>query len=274
MNVELVFYNRAKLLEGPQYIKEENALLFVSIKDCSVNLLHLDDGFIESVRTDGAVGCAVYTGNGNVMSAEKSGIYKVNMASGKKELFCHPNRDKRMRYNDGKADPSGRFVVGTMGEEKRYPGESAVYSVEKDASFKTIITGTTISNGLGWNSDGSKMYFIDTPTKKVMVYDYDLKTGSVSKGRTLVEITDDGASPDGMCVDIDGNIWVAEWGGGKVCKFDSGSGKKLAEIPIPATNVSSCCVGGMNNEYLYVTTAVLPEKEEPLAGGLFRVRIR
>ena len=135
---------------------------------------------------------------------------------------------------------------------------------------RELLTDLTISNGMGWTKDGETFYHIDTPTKKVDAYDYDLETAELSNGRTVVEIPGDG-SPDGMCVDIDENIWVAEFGGKKVCKWNPKTGDKLTEIPMPVTDVTSCYIGGANQEYLYITTA---QTDEELSGGLFRVKIR
>lgn len=272
--LELLFYNNSELLEGPEYIKETNSLLFVSIKNHAIHIMSLDNGFVKTVKTDGTVGCATNLGNNKLISAEKNGIYKVNTETGEKILVCHPITDSRMRYNDGKLDPKGRLIVGTMGENERCPEECSVYSVEPDGSYKVLISGTTISNGLGWTKDGKKMFFIDTPTKNVCVYDYDCDSGEVSNKKVFVTITEEGAFPDGMCVDFDDNIWVAEWGGRKVCKYDIKTKEKICQIDLPVTNVSSCCVGGENNEYLFITTAKTPNNFEQLAGGLFRFKIR
>ena len=125
---------------------------------------------------------------------------------------------------------------------------------------------------MGWSLDGKTLYFIDTPTKKVGRYAYDTKTGEATFEAYVVEITD-GSNPDGMCVGQDGMIWVAQYGGGKVCKWDPETGKKLEEIRMPVKNATSCCLGGKNLEYLYITTAKDGETEEELAGGLFRVKL-
>src|SRR5699024_2690185 len=101
-------------------------------------------------------------------------------------------------------------------------------------------------------------------------YDYNLETAELSNERTLVEITD-GGSPDGMCVDLDENIWVAEYGGKRICKWDSQTGELLVEIPMPVSNITSCCIGGPEKDFLYITTA--KEDGEDLSGGLFKVKI-
>ena len=104
------------------------------------------------------------------------------------------------------------------------------------------------------------------------VYAYDPETGEAIFEKYVIEITD-GSNPDGMCVDMEGMIWVAQYGGEKVCRWDPESGGKLEEIRMPVKNVTSCCLGGKNLEYLYITTAKDGETQEALAGGLFRVKL-
>ncbi|NCB65312.1 MAG: SMP-30/gluconolactonase/LRE family protein, partial [Bacilli bacterium] len=139
-------------------------------------------------------------------------------------------------------------------------------------TVRTVLDGLTLANGMGWSPDGKTLYFIDTPTKKVGSYAYDPETGEAIFEKYVIEITD-GSNPDGMCVDLKGMIWVAQYGGEKVCRWDPESGGKLEEIRMPVKNVTSCCLGGENLEYLYITTAKDGETQEPLAGGLFRVKL-
>lgn len=270
-NLELVFFNGAELLEGPCWDKDTECLYFVSIKADTVFCFDTNTGRIASIETDGPVGCAALR-NGMLLTAEKSGIYERNLETGAKRFIAHVYNDNVYRYNDGKLDPMGRFFVGTIGDTCRMNGECALYRIDGENDFKLMVGGTTVSNGLGWTADGKQMFFIDTPTKEILKYDYDLATGEMSN-KTVAVVIEDG-SPDGMCVDIDDTLWVAHWGGGKVSHWDIKKGKRIGEIPLPVTNVSSCCVGGKDNDTLFITTAVNSQSQEPLAGGLFKVKIR
>lgn len=270
--LELVFYTGATLLEGPCWDAERQLLYCVSIEQQMIYAFNPENGAMTTYETDGPVGCAVIEKDGMLLEAEKDGIFRINPQTGEKTFVLQANPDKRMRYNDGKLDPRGRLLVGTIGLEQDYEGEAALYSCE-DGTARPIVTGTTVSNGLGWSLDGSKMYFIDTPTGKVGQYHYDLDTGDATFEKYVVEIPDEGF-PDGMCVDTDGMIWVAQYAGQKVCKWEPETGEKLREITLPVKNVTSCCIGGENLDYLYITTAQDEETEEALAGGLFRIKIR
>lgn len=268
---ELVFYAGSTLLEGPHWHAEEGLLYCVSIEQNRIYAVNPETGDVTTYQTDGAVGCAVIDEKGMILEAEKDGIYQIDPETKEKSFVVHPESNPKMRYNDGKLDPRGRFLVGTMGYEEDYEGEGKLFSIE-GSSARPIVTGTTTSNGLDWSPDGETFYFIDTPTNKIGQYAYDLETGDATFEKYVVEVTEDGF-PDGMCVDKDGMIWVALYAGHKVCKWNPETGEKLAEIEMPAQNVTSCCIGGKNMDYLYVTTAQEDGKEEELAGGLFRVKL-
>lgn len=270
MKPELIFYAGNALLEGPVWDADQQLLYFVSIDDNMIYRFNEKTTEIHAYPTESPVGAAVLTPTGEMLAAEKDGLYSIDLETGERTFVLQPNEDERLRYNDGKLDPKGRFLIGTMGYEEDIEGAASLYVIE-DGEAKELLTDLTLSNGLGWSEDGETFYHIDTPTKKVMQYDYDLETAEVSNARTAVEITD-GGSPDGMCVDIDGNIWVAEYGGKQVRKWNPETGEQLAEIPMPVSNVTSCCIGGANHEFLYITTA--EEAGEPLSGGLFKVNIR
>ncbi|MDZ7834015.1 MAG: SMP-30/gluconolactonase/LRE family protein [Alkalibacterium sp.] len=113
---------------------------------------------------------------------------------------------------------------------------------------------------MGWSGTGKLFARIDSPTKTVKKYDYDVKTKQVSNGRILIDLTD-GGTPDGLCVDPCDDIWVAEYRRAVVSA--SGTPKRarrIFEIPMPATNVTSCCIGGQDSNYLYITTARRPRR--------------
>ncbi len=269
---ELVFYSGTTLLEGPCWDPKEQVVYCVAIEQSLIYKIDLSYGDVTSYHTNGHVGCVVIDSDGMLISAEKEGIYKTNPKTKERLFIAQFENNELMRYNDGKIDPNGRFIVGTKGYLKDYPGKGKLFSYDGKL-VKTIVSGTTISNGLGFSTSKDKLYFIDTPTKKVGRYHYNIETGEAGFDRYVVKIPGKGW-PDGMCVDIDDMIWVAEWGSGKVCKWNPKTGKKINEIILPCNNVTSCCIGGLNMDYLFITTAKDNLKFEPLAGGFFKIKIR
>lgn len=268
---ELVFYSGATLLEGPCWDTKEGCIYCVSIEQCLIHRIDPLTGAVQSFPTDGPVGCVVVESTGMLLSAEKGGIYRINPKTGGRIFLMQLEDDPVMRYNDGKLDPYGRFLVGTKGNTEEISGAGRLFSIYGE-QVQTLLTGISISNGIGFSKAGDFLYFIDTPTKKVGRYQYQLESGAANFDRYVVEIKG-GAWPDGMCVDNDDMLWVAEWGGGQICRWNPENGQKLREIKLPCINVSSCCLSGEDAEFLYVTTAKAEGREEALAGGLFRIRL-
>jgi len=185
------------------------------------------------------------------------------------------NEPSNNRFNDGKCDPCGRFLAGTMDMGEKDPNGS-LYSFD-GKSITKLLSHMTISNGMTWSPDYKTFYYIDTPTREVKAFDYDLETGAVANPRSAVCLSESLGWPDGMTSDMQGNLWIAMWGGAQVTKWDPNTGQLLEQIPVPAKNVSSCIFGGKNLNELYITSARkdLDEatlKQYPLTGGLFRLQ--
>src|SRR5574344_340511 len=252
---ELVFYCGSTLLEGPRWSNELNSLLCVSIEQGRIFLINEDEQTVQTFKTHGQVGFVLFKDVGHIIYAAYEGVYEIELATGNQKFLFQANENKTLRYNDGEYDPVGRILLGTTGYKRFAPDENCLYSAKFDGSnLKKIVANTSISNGFAFSSDGKYLYFIDSPTKKVGRYHYDVNSGNARFDRYIVEM--DGESvPDGMCIDGKGNLYVAEWGGGRVCKWNSSTGERLAEYLVPVKNVSSCTLGGKGHKTLYITTA-------------------
>jgi sugar lactone lactonase YvrE len=220
--------------------------------------------------------CVAPTKSGKLILGLKDGLATFDLSTDKLTFLARPESHlPGNRFNDGKCDPDGRFVAGTMDDaEKETTG--ALYSLSPDGTLKTLIGRATISNGLTWSPDHKTFYYIDTPTRKVMAYDYDLQTGNIANPRLAVSIPAELGWPDGMTSDSKGRLWVALWGGAAVSVWEPGNSQLVAHIPIPAKNVSSCVFGGSERNQLYVTSArkrldAADLTAYPASGGLFRI---
>jgi len=148
----------------------------------------------------------------------------------------------------------------------------SLYCLDTDSKSMTLkVPHVTISNGLCWSLDHKIFYYIDTPTQGVDAFDYDIETGNITNRRTIIEIPLDLGFPDGMTIDNEGKLWIACWGGSKITRWDSETGKLLRTIAMPALKTSSVCFGGEDLSDLYVTTASTEGEAYP-NGHLFRVR--
>ena len=180
-----------------------------------------------------------------------------------------------MRLNDAGCDPAGRLWFGSMstaGDLNR----GSLYTLQVDHSVSRAISAVSISNGLAWSPDGRRMYYVDTPTRRVDAFPFDPQTGALGARRTLATISASDGRPDGLTVDAEGGVWVALWGGAAVRRFTA-SGQPAGRISLPTQNVTSCCFGGPRFDELYITTARrgLSAREldaEPTAGSVFVCR--
>jgi sugar lactone lactonase YvrE len=137
-----------------------------------------------------------------------------------------------------------------------------------------MVEGVAVSNGIVWSSDQSTLYYIDTFTREVAAYDYDVASGDISNRRVAVLIDEELGFPDGMSIDENGMLWIAHWGGAAVRQWDPLSGKLLQSLSVPARHVTACAFGGENLRDLYITTATSGFSKEdllvqPRAGNLF-----
>jgi len=179
--------------------------------------------------------------------------------------------ERETRFNDVIADPAGRVFCGTMSSKNR-PGR--LYRLDTDRTLTEVVTNVGTSNGLGFTPDRTRMYYTDTPTHTISIFDYDLVTGAISNRRPFVTSPRDEGGPDGMTVDADGCVWSARWDGSRLVRF-SPEGKLLLTVMFPVKKVSSVIFGGPTYEDMYITTAGghLKEKDGAQAGALFRLRI-
>jgi sugar lactone lactonase YvrE len=167
------------------------------------------------------------------------------------ELLAQPESDPAvpMRMNDGKCDPSGAFWAGSMAWDKT-PDAGTLYRFT-GREVERMRTGLTIANGLAWA--GTRMYHIDTPTQRIDRFDL-AAAGGLGDPQPVVTIDPADGSPDGMCVDEEGCLWVALWNGWTVRRY-SPDGDLLAMVAVDAPQVSSCCFGGPDGDTLFITTS-------------------
>ena len=156
------------------------------------------------------------------------------------------------------------------------PNVGSLYRLNRNLSADKLFDQVSISNGMAWTSDHKTFYYIDSPTRRVDVFDCDMAGGSVSNRRTAFELPSGMGYPDGMCIDNEGMLWGALWQGWGVARFEPG-GALLGKVEVPVECVTSCCFGGEKWDELYITTSSRDldrtgRAEQPLAGGVFRCK--
>ncbi|WP_290589551.1 SMP-30/gluconolactonase/LRE family protein [Alicyclobacillus sp.] len=275
--LSLVVDAKAQLGEGPSWDDVLQCLYWVDILGRKLHVFHPVDGRDRVIELDSYVSSVVPARPGEVVVTLADGVYRVELETGRTARMAEVEGDvPGNRFNDGKCDPAGRLWAGTMALDES-PGRGSLYRIDVDGRVTRVLKGVGISNGLAWTADGRTMYYIDTPTREIVAFDYDVRTGSIANRRVVIRIPEDRGFPDGMTIDAQDRLWIAHWEGGRVSRWDPRTGALLEEIFLPATRVTSCTFGGPNLTDLYVTTARTGLDDsalaaQPMAGGLFVLR--
>ena len=275
MQVEIVHEAQATLGEGPAWDAKTGTLYWVDILGKRVHYHHRDeDGFMQ---LDDMPGCLAPTKNGTLLVAARASILDLDLATAKKTVLASVSEPANNRFNDGKCDPSGRFLVGSMNMDEKSP-TGALYSFDGQTAIR-LLDGVRISNGMAWSPDHKTLFYIDTPTRVVKAFDYDLGTGQIANPRVVITVPEALGWPDGMTSDMNGHLWIAMWGGAQVTQWNPQKGQLTGQIPLPAKHVTSCVFGGENLNELYITSARKGLDKAGLAGyrysgGLMRVKLK
>ncbi len=247
--MEIAVRANAKLAEGPRWDAATRRLLWVDIEGCELHVL--ESGEDRAIRLDATVGAAAPTTGGAALVALADRLALVDLADESVRTLVRLPHGPAMRSNDGACDAAGRFWIGTMGLDLT-PGAGALYRY--DGRLERVLDGVTLSNGLGWTRDDSRMYYIDSAMQRVDVFDFELASGRLDDRRPFNSIDKSDGIPDGLTVDDEGGVWVALYGGSRVHRYDD-RGRLDAVLEVPAENVTSCCFGGDDGRSLFVTTA-------------------
>ena len=272
---ELLIESSSPLGEGPIWDPTRQVLWWVDILEGLVHCYDPANGSNRSWSIGQLIGTIVTSEDNRLVIATDKGFHWFDPETGNTELIVDPEPNKpENRFNDGKCDPSGRLWAGTMAINEE-GNSGTLYCLHSNGRAETKEVGYSIPNGIVWNDKATIMYHIDSPTRQVDAWDYDNATGNISNRRTVFQVTQEGAFPDGMAMDVEGKIWLALWGGWAVIRFDPDTGKELTRIPVPVSRTSACAFGGPNRDILYITTAkkdITPEdlKKEPMAGCVFK----
>jgi sugar lactone lactonase YvrE len=182
---QLVLDARAELAEGPAWEPLTGCLYWVDIHAGHLHIFHPKDGTDQKIDVGEYIGCAAPRRSGGLVLGLRSGFATLDLSTEELTRLVNPEPNlPGNRFNDGKCDPVGRFLAGTM-NDTQVKACGSLYSLAPDGTLKTLVTGTLTSNGLAWSPDQHTFYFIDTPTLIIMAYDYDPTTGEIANPRPL-----------------------------------------------------------------------------------------
>lgn len=263
--IDVAVRAQAELGEGPTWDAAAGRLIWVDILNCRVHTYDPATGRRTVRTTEQHVGAARPRAGGGLVLNLRDGIALLD-PDGTLRTAHHEAVPGR-RANDAAVAPDGSLWAGTMRYDEA-PGGGTLARLAPDGTHTTVLDDVTVSNGTGWSPDGRLMYYIDSPTRRIDVFDHDPGDGRISGRRTLAAVEDGAGLPDGLAVDADGCVWVALWDGGAVRRYTpDGRLDRVVELPVP--RVTACAFGGAGLTDLYVTTARTGlTAPHPLAGAL------
>jgi sugar lactone lactonase YvrE len=265
--------------EGPVWDSLHHELLWVDVGSGRLHRGRPEPGGVLHVATlelGVPLGAVSPARSGGWVVAAGSGFAQLE-PDGRLTWIAEPEAGRpELRMNDGACDPRGRFWAGSMAYAET-EGAGTLYRLDQDGSVCPMVSGTTISNGLGWSDDGARLWYVDSGPGTVDAFDFDLGAGTLSNRRTVIRIDPDDGVPDGFTVDAEDHLWVAVWDGGEVRRYTP-AGRLVARVRLPVSRPTSCCFGGAGLATLFITTARkgLTDGElssQPDAGRLFRVEV-
>jgi sugar lactone lactonase YvrE len=268
--VDVAFETRAVLGEGPTWDAQAGDLVWVDILSSRVHRFDPATGANTTIDVGSHVGAAKPAVDGSLVLNLVGGLARYDEDGGVQWLA--PVGREGVRGNDAGVDATGAIWFGTMRYDEG-EGGGKLYRFA-DGSWSTVLDAVSIANGIDWSPEGDRMYFIDTPTNRIDVFDADpADPGTIANRRTLVDVSEAEGFPDGMCVDAEGFLWVAYWGGSAVRRY-SPEGKLDREIALPVPLVTACTFAPNGDLYVSTASVGLSQAElaaAPLAGSLFVV---
>ena len=262
--VEVLARLGGRLLEGPAWDAARARLLLVDIGGARRHAVDWATGVVTTYDVEDTATAWIPRAAGGTVVVCRRGV-RLADEDGVGPLALEVEAEQRSnRSNDAKCDPAGRLWLGTMPDAEDEPVGS-LYRVDADLSLTRVLEGTTISNGLGWSPDARRMYFVDSPTRRVDVFAFDAATGEASNRSVFVPTTAFPGVPDGLAVDEEGCVWLAMHDGAALLRF-SPDGRHVGTLDIPVPRPTSCCFAGPSLDRLVVTTAA---SDDGSGGDLF-----
>ncbi len=271
MKVEVIADYACNTGEGPLYHRLERRVYWTDIPAGRLFRYDPATGEHEQVYAGEPVGGFTIQADGSLLLFMARGAIRTWSDGDMETIVDSIPEELDSRFNDVIADPAGRVFCGTMSSPD-HPG--SLYRLDVDGTLSRVVEGVGVSNGMGFTPDRKGMYYTDSASREISLFDYDEPTGAITNRRSFLTLPSGNGVPDGMTVDAEGFLWAAFWDGGCIRRF-SPLGEETLRIEIPTPKVSCVSFGGEDYADLYVTTAGGDDKGRngSGAGALYRVRV-
>jgi|TARA_B100000745_G_scaffold151365_2_gene98963 sugar lactone lactonase YvrE len=260
--------------ESPVWHAERGELFWVDMLSNNLYQYHVKTKTVCTYTFDRYTACVTPCDFNNVLLAQGDGIYRFHLYTNKlTKLTEFAGDNQKLRFNELKCDPRGRIFAGTMAKNES-PFQGGLHQFFDRRQHKEILDRVSIANGMAWSPDYKTFYFIDSPTRCILAFDYDIETGLTSNQRLCIDLSNEEGYPDGMTIDNEGHLWVAMWAGSQLLRVDPMARKVVQNIPMPVKNPTSCCFGGPGMSQLFVTSSQKDLDDEalkkyPRSGAVF-----
>jgi sugar lactone lactonase YvrE len=272
-SLEVAVELEMELGEGAFWDSARGSLVWVDILGAQLHELRGREHLTHPVGTH--VGVAAPRSSGGWVLAVRDGFAAFDPDDGALEMLRRVEVPGT-RMNDGNVDARGRFFAGSMlySEEE---GGGRLYRLDPDLELSVVLDPVSVSNGIDWSPDGRAVYYVDSNTRTVARFDFEVDSGAWSNGSTFASLRADEGFPDGLTVDTEGGLWLAVWDGAQVRRYLP-DGRLDRVIEVPAPRVTSCGFGGAGLTTLFITTArvgLTPDQLErfPLSGSVFAIDV-
>ncbi|MFE5915588.1 SMP-30/gluconolactonase/LRE family protein [Streptomyces sp. NPDC056468] len=263
---EVAVRAQAQLGEGPTWDPGSGRLVWIDILGARIHTYDPVSGRRTVRTTHQHIGAVKPRVGGGLVLNLRDGVALLDPDHRFRWLHHEPVPGRRA--NDAAVAPDGSLWAGTMRYDEA-PGGGTLSRITGEASVEVVLDDVAVSNGTGWSPDGQLMYYVDSPTRRVDVFDF--ADGLPLNRRPLVEIEDGAGFPDGLTVDAEGCVWVALWDGAAVRRYTP-AGELDRVIPLPVPRVTACTFAGPDLTDLYITTARVGLASPPaLSGSVFVV---
>jgi sugar lactone lactonase YvrE len=255
IKASLLYTSNCILGEGAYWHEKRQSFFWVDIEGRKVFEINWISKQISKWDVPGRVSLVMEGTKQKMLIALQGGLAWLNLTNGDVDWLMDLEQSiPDNRTNDGACDAKGRLWLGTMELTcKKEAGH--LYCIDKKLQPQPKINKVSISNGIAWTADNKKMYHTDTATGLIKEYNYDLNSGIIHFEKIAISVPQEMGAPDGICIDEEGMLWVAHWGGFGVYRWNPHTGELIEKIELSVPQVTSCAFGGSNMQYLFITTA-------------------
>ena len=254
--------------EGPVWNSPRSSRMWLDILEQKLYELPFENDVVcenPCVHSLGFTGsCIAVQNETSVIIVAKQGVFEYNLENRLSKLLVDLALPEHIRTNDGVTSPDGKLWFSTM-ELSPTGSLGAIYCLDQNMNMSVFCDKIGIPNTFVFDSSNNS--FLLSDSLKQQTYSFPLDNNyypNVTKKALYMSTEMESYTPDGGAMDVEGNLWLAFWGAGKIQCLDQ-KADTIAEIELEALHVTSCCFGGSNNNYLLITSAQEGLNDEQLS---------